>query len=350
MGKLSLPHADVEALRAIIRHGSLSFYTASRLLPADVRDGAFAIYAFCRMSDDTIDCPDAGPDSGAEGLAMLHKRLDAAYSGRPFDTVIDRCFADVVTHHGIPQSYPAALLEGFAWDIGGRRYETLADVRAYAARVAGTVGAMMAVLMGARSRAAIARACDLGTAMQLTNIARDVGEDARNGRLYLPEAWLREAAIHPADWLDAPEPSAPLRVATRRLLKEAERLYHKGFSGLEYLPSRCRPAIKAAGLIYREIGSQIAANGFDSVTRRAVVPGSRKLQLVMQAWPLGYLADTADASPPLPESQFLVDALPAEIQAEQAGGRLGPGATMLDLLLTLKAREQDLLSPDRVVS
>ncbi len=97
----------------------------------------------------------------------------------------------------MPRELPEALLEGFEWDLVGRRYETLEELQAYAARVAGSVGAMMAVLMGARSAAVLARACDLGVAMQLTNIARDVGEDARQGRLYLPLAWLREAGIDP---------------------------------------------------------------------------------------------------------------------------------------------------------
>ncbi len=97
-----------------------------------------------------------------------------------------------------------ALLEGFAWDAAGRRYDTLDDLLDYAARVAGAVGAMMAVLMGVRDPALLARACDLGVAMQLTNIARDVGEDARAGRLYLPLAWLREAGIDPDAFLADP--------------------------------------------------------------------------------------------------------------------------------------------------
>ena len=92
----------------------------------------------------------------------------------------------MVAEHKLPRAIPEALLEGFAWDAAHRRYETLSAVRAYGARVAGSVGAMMCLIMGATSRDALSRACDLGLAMQLTNIARDVGEDARAGRLYLP--------------------------------------------------------------------------------------------------------------------------------------------------------------------
>ncbi len=329
---------DVAALREIIRTGSLSFYMASQLLPAAVRDGAFAIYAFCRMSDDLIDCDRSGPD----GLAVLHQRLDAAYAGAPWESVIDRCFAATLRSAGIPRAYPEALLEGFAWDIEGRRHATLADVRAYAARVAGSVGAMMAVLMGARTPLAIARASDLGTAMQLTNIARDVGEDAREGRLYLPEDRLRDDGLSPGNWLADPVPHPAIDRAVALLLAEADRLYARGLSGLACLPLRCRPAILAAGSIYREIGSLIASNAVDPVTRRAVVPGARKLQLAAAALPGGLLPRSADPAPALPENQFLVGALPADPHRAGNRPRLGPAATMLDLLLTAEARKRGL--------
>ena len=116
----------------------------------------------------------------------------------------DRALASVIARYAIPRAVPQALLEGFAWDREGRRYETLADLTAYAARVAGTVGAMMALLMDERRPEVLARACDLGVAMQFSNIARDVGEDARAGRLYLPQEWLREAGLDPEAWLAAP--------------------------------------------------------------------------------------------------------------------------------------------------
>ena len=103
-----------------------------------------------------------------------------------------------------PMGLLEALLDGFLWDTQGRRYETLADVEAYGARVAGTVGAMMSLIMGASTDTAIARASELGVAMQLTNIARDIGEDARNGRLYIPRAWFREIGMDADAWLANP--------------------------------------------------------------------------------------------------------------------------------------------------
>ena len=161
---------------------------------------ATALYAFCRQADDAVDL---GEDGAAE-LAVLHSRLDLIYARKPLPIAADRAFAEVVATRSIPRELPAALLEGFAWDLAGRRYQTLADLNAYAARVAGTVGAMMAVILGAQDAAVIARACDLGVAMQITNIARDVGEDARRGRLYLPREWLAAAGVDADAWLANP--------------------------------------------------------------------------------------------------------------------------------------------------
>ncbi len=148
----------------------------------------------------------------------------------------------------------------------GRRYATLAELRGYAARVAGSVGAMMAVLMGARSAAQLARATDLGIAMQLTNIARDIGEDARAGRIYLPLDWLAAAGVDPDRLLADPRPTPALASLTASLLAEAGRLYARADPGIARLPLACRPAIFAASLIYAAIGDEIARAGHDSVT------------------------------------------------------------------------------------
>jgi phytoene synthase len=166
----------------MIRCGSRSFFMASFLLPPDVREAAYALYAFCRLSDDAVDVE----GGRGESVARLRQRLDSVFAGRPEPEPVDRALTDAVIEFGIPRAAMDALLEGLEWDAAGRRYETLSDVYAYAVRVAGSVGAMMAALMGARTPDLVARACDLGVAMQLTNIARDVGEDARAGRLYLP--------------------------------------------------------------------------------------------------------------------------------------------------------------------
>ena len=297
--------ADLAECRQMIRDGSKTFYTASLLLPQRVCDAARSLYAFCRVADDMVD---RSADSRA-AVEQLLGRLDRIYRGHPDDEPADRAFADVASRFAIPRQIPEALIEGFAWDATGRRYGTLSDLHAYAVRVAGTVGAMMSLVMQVRAPYAIARACALGAAMQPTNIARDVGEDARNARLYLPLDWLAEAGIDAEAFLDRPEASPALRRIIARLLAEADVLYARSLSGIALLPSSCRPSIHAARVLYAEIGRQVERNGCDSITRRAVVPTRRKLTLLASA-----VASCLDPAPPtgrpaLPEAQFLVDAV-----------------------------------------
>jgi phytoene synthase len=296
--------ADYAACRAAIRQGSKTFFAASLLLPERVRAPAYALYAFCRLSDDAVD----GPDAEADAVDRLRARLDRIYAGCPRDAAADRAFADVVARHGLPRALPEALLEGLEWDAAGRTYRTLDDLRAYAARVAATVGAMMTVLMGVRDADTLARACDLGVAMQLTNIARDVGEDARNGRLYLPHDWLQEEGIDPQAFLAAPALSPALARVVARLLAQAEALYRRSALGVAGLPLSCRPAIHAARLMYREIGCNVARNGHDSVSRRAVVSDARKLVVLASAAGATAIGMRGYAADPLPETRFLVDA------------------------------------------
>jgi phytoene synthase len=208
----------------------------------------------------------------------------------------------------LPRTLPEALIEGFSWDAEGRIYETLDDLHHYCARVAGSVGAMMAMVMGVRDPQALARACELGNAMQLTNIARDVGEDARNGRLYLPRAWMREEGLNPDAWLRAPVFNESLARVVSRLLAEADRLYQRGATGISALPRDCRGAILAAATIYAEIGSEIAGNAMDSVNQRAMVGSARKLTLLCIAKIRAQMPPRCDTAPPLDSIAYLVEA------------------------------------------
>lgn len=307
-----MPHAsepspaELAACRALLRGGSRTFHAASFLLPAYVRDPAVSLYAFCRVADDAID-----HGGGYLALAELSERLDRAYAGDPHPIPADRAFADVVARFAIPRTLPDALLEGLAWDADGRRYETIDELYGYAARVAGTVGVMMALLMGARSPDQLARASDLGLAMQLTNIARDVGEDARNGRLYLPLDWIREVGLEPDEWLADPVYDARIGLIVRRLLAAADHLYRRAESGISALPFGCRPGISAARLVYAEIGRAVERNGLDSVSQRAVVPLWRKLVLLATSLMVSALPQQAVSAPTVPQAQFLVDAVPS---------------------------------------
>jgi 15-cis-phytoene synthase len=298
---------DSAACRDALRSGSRTFLAASFALPRALSDPACALYAFCRMADDEFDLNGGGEDA----LARLRERLDRIYRRRPMSISADRAFAEVASQFGIPRALPDALLEGFAWDAEGRRYAALADLNAYAVRVAGTVGAMMAMLMGQRAPDVIARACELGVAMQFTNIARDVGEDARAGRLYLPLEWLQEAGIEPDAFVARPACSDALSSVVRRLLRVADLHYASGEVGISRLPPACRPGIVAARLLYAEIGREVERYGCDSVSRRAVVSPLRKMVLLARVLAMLTAPATVAAPVLLPEASFLIDAVAA---------------------------------------
>lgn len=317
--------ADLAACRAMLAGGSKSFAAAARLLPRRVAEPATALYAFCRVADDLID-----EGGGASALHELQSRLDAIYAGAPFQHPADRAFARVVARFAIPHALPAALLEGLAWDAEGRQCPDFPTLEAYAARVAAAVGAIMTLLMGVRSPAAIARACDLGVAMQLTNIARDVGEDARNGRLYLPHDWLRAEGIEPAAFLAAPAFSPALGRVIARLLRAGDVLYARSEAGVALLPRDCRSGIAAARFVYAEIGRELERAGLDSVARRAVVPAHRKLRLMARSLKLLEERPAELAVPPLPGTRFLVDAVEA---MPVAGDAVLPAPRFRDRLL-----------------
>jgi phytoene synthase len=297
--------ADHAACREAIRQGSRSFHAASMLLPSAVRRSAFGLYAFCRYSDDAIDLG----GGSLHALERLRERLERIYSGQPLPSAADRSMADVVRRHSIPFELPSALMEGLEWDARGRRFETLSELCDYAARVAATVGAMMTLIMGVRAPDVLARACDLGVAMQLTNIARDVGEDARAGRIYLPLEWLREEVIDVEAFVQNPQPSPALNRLIARLLGEAERLYRSAQQGIAGLPATCRPAILTAAKLYAEIGREVERSNYDSVTRRAYVDGKKKLQLLLLSLAQTPALRMRDSMPALEEVRFLIDAV-----------------------------------------
>jgi phytoene synthase len=296
--------ADLAICRQLIRDGSKTFFAASQLLPRRVRDAARSLYGFCRVADDLVD---RSHDTAA-AVASLRERLDGIYNGEPSDHPADRAFADVAADYAIPRALPEALIEGFAWDATHRSYESTGEMIAYAVRVAGAVGAMMAIVMNRRSPAAIARACDLGIAMQLTNIARDVGEDARMQRIYIPRQWLCEAGIDAEQWLRRPAHDGTWAAMVRRILALADEFYDRASSGIEILPPACRPAIRAARSMYREIGREIERNNWNSIDQRACVGPARKAWLLSQAFVAGAPASPLDL-PPAPQAQFIVDAV-----------------------------------------
>ena len=337
--QIMTPHTDMSECRRLLSHGSKSFYIASHFLPRALRESASGLYAFCRIADDLVDLG----DDPRQALVTLHQRLDQIYDGRPDNHPIDRVLSQIVIDHKLPRGLLDALLEGFEWDTEGRDYHTLAEVCDYGARVAGTVGVMMAVLMGVKDHATLARAADLGVAMQLTNICRDVGEDARAGRLYLPRDLMREAGMDPEAFLCNPVPSPQLIQVLQKLLAEAERRYQLADEGIRQLPRSCRPGILAARRLYAEIGHTVVNNNYDSISQRAVVSQARKLQIL-----IGLIRGPAAApeymhEPCAAENQFLIDAIPhtEDWQRPNQPRQFSAKAEwMLELFMVMKERDE----------
>ena len=274
MTRQSNRHARRHA-RQILAHHSKSFAFAGRLLPARCRDDAAALYAWCRRCDDAVDGP-RDATARATAVAELRTELARIYGpGVESDPVLAG-FQEVVRRHAIPRRYAEDLVEGMAMDVGAVRYRTNDELLIYCYRVAGTVGLMMAHVMGVRNWSALRRAVDLGVAMQLTNICRDVAEDAERDRIYLP-ADLLAACWRPGD------PDGEVGRAVADLLRRADHLYASADAGLAALPVRCAIGIRAARLIYAEIGRVIARRHFDVRAGRAVVSRGRKTWLAVRA-------------------------------------------------------------------
>ncbi len=272
---------DLRECREVIRVHSRSFHAASLLLPRVSRDAAVATYAFCRGADDDVD--DAKDERDAhERHAATRARLGIIYAGAQPPGAVGRAFAWVVHAFGLPRAEPEALLDGMQQDLQPMLVEDEDALMAYCWRAAGVVGLMMSRIMGRGDAAALRRAVDLGIAMQLTNIARDVGEDARRGRVYLPRTWLREAGSSTEEVLSGRN-TPGIAAVNRRVLALAERFYDSGIDGIALLPASCRPAILAAALIYREIGMKVLAVGGDGVTARQRVGGARKFVLALRS-------------------------------------------------------------------
>ncbi|HZZ37421.1 MAG TPA: phytoene/squalene synthase family protein, partial [Caulobacteraceae bacterium] len=209
-------------------------------------------------------------------------------------------FQQVALRREIPEAWATQLIDGFAMDVAGRRYETLDDTLDYCWHVAGVVGVMMALVMGVRpsDMTTLRRAQDLGLAFQLTNIARDVVEDAANGRVYLPAAWLAQAGVA-EDAVGAPESRPAVAAVTARLLAVAEPYYDSAQAGLAALPFRCAWAIAAARGVYRQIGVEVTRRGARAWDQRVSTSSVQKAWLALAGLAMA-LATRGVKSPPRP--------------------------------------------------
>lgn len=288
-----------------IEVGSKSFAAAARLFDPDTRRGVLMLYAWCRHCDDVIDDQQLGfpgefpsTQTPQQRLANLERKTRQAYAGVQMHEPAFAAFQEVALAHDISPAYAFDHLEGFAMDVRGARYETLQDTLRYCYHVAGVVGLMMAQIMGVRDDATLDRACDLGIAFQLTNIARDIVEDARVGRCYLPASWLEEAGLDRLHFADRAHRPALASLA-RRLVSEAEPYYASATAGLAGLPLRSAWAIATAKEVYRRIGVKVYRAGDTAWDRRQSTSKQEKL-LLLAAGAAQAIRSRAAASPPRP--------------------------------------------------
>ncbi len=283
------PQPEPARADAAIASGSTSFALASRLFEPQTRLRVWRLYAWCRHCDDVIDGQVLGHgqravSDAAHRLANLRTQSAQALRGKASDGTPFAGLARVAAETGLPARYVDDHLAGYEMDVAGRRFETLADTTSYCYHVAGVVGLMMAWIMDIRDDETLLRGCDLGMAFQLTNIARDVNDDAVNGRIYLPHAWLQQQRV-------SITPGEPLPAASRhaiaplvaRLLAEADRYYTSASYGMRRLPPRSAWAVATARHVYADIGREVLRRGPRAWDVRIATTRRRKLLRLMQA-------------------------------------------------------------------
>ena len=261
----------------ITKQHSKSFYLSTALLPPEKRRAIRALYAFCRTSDDIVDQAAAGsaPHALAHWVHLVHQRIT------PRDNAVLIAWNDTVNRYQISQELVDELLAGIAMDLTVTRYESFEDLWLYCYRVASVVGLISMQIIG-HSDDAVDYAVKLGVALQLTNILRDIGEDAQRGRIYIPQQDLIRFGISDADILNR-RVHHRFKAMIRFQSARAHALYEEAWPGIGMLTSDSHLAIAAAATIYRGILDAIHQNGYDVFTQRAYVPLWRKLTLLYQA-------------------------------------------------------------------
>jgi len=286
---------------SIVR-GSKSFAAASRLFDPQTRDRACLLYAWCRAADDLADGQEMGHGmsavtDAAERLALMRERTESALAGQWSGIAAYDALALVVQECAIPARYPRDLIEGFALDADGSEPANEEALYRYCYHVAGAVGCMMAIIMGVApdDEATLDRACDLGIAFQLANIARDVSEDGAAGRCYLPLDWLADMNIPRGELLE-PVYRDQLAVLAKRLADRAERFEASAQYGARMLPYRSAWAVLAAAGIYGDIAREVRRRGARAWDRRVTTSKMAKLFWIARAaWLASRRASITDA-------------------------------------------------------
>lgn len=272
--------AGLDGLRAeaaaVTARGSRSFYFASRFFPEHMAQSAHAVYWFCRHTDDIVD-EAVSQDVARTELEDWAQEVAAALATGTSSHPVLRLFVDAVQKHGIPSEYPMALIEGMRMDVRCTRYRTFEELRVFCYRVASVVGLMMSHVIGFRG-SPLGYATDLGIAMQLTNILRDIAEDLGRGRIYLPSEELKQYG-YSSDELRAHVRNDAFRQLMQFQIARAREYYERAMPGIEMLNREGRFAVRVAAEVYREILRSIEDNDYNVFEQRAVVPAATKYWL-----------------------------------------------------------------------
>ena len=274
--------ACYRACRDVLRAHSKTFYLSSRFFGAEKRRAIWAVYAFCRTADDIVD-RDAPARERLAAIGAWEDGLLEAYAGRPREPVLV-AFADAANRFGIPVEPALALLRGARTDVTVSRYATYEDLLEYCYLVASTVGLLLLPVLGARSPAAARYGVALGRAMQMTNILRDVGEDAAMGRVYLPREDLQRFGCTETAVLRGVLDER-FRALMRFEIERVRALYREAEPGIALLEPDARYGVRLALRLYRGILDRIERNRYDVFTRRAHVPLPAKFLTALGAGP-----------------------------------------------------------------
>jgi phytoene synthase len=265
------------------QHGR-TFYLATGLLPASQRPHVHALYGFARYADDLVDRPLPGRSPVAR-LAELRNDVDIALAGGDAAHPVVRALADTVHRFGIDHRYVQAFLDSMATDLTVNSYPTFTDLRQYMWGSASVIGLQLLPILGVRGDVAEAEryAADLGIAFQLTNFIRDVGEDYRRGRVYLPEDSLLDHAVSP-DMLAARRASPQVIDVIAAEVQRARSFYDRAEPGIELLARSAQDCVRTAFVLYGDILEQIERAGYDVLQARALVPLHRRAKVGAQGY------------------------------------------------------------------
>ena len=320
--RAAAPHLGRDAIlahaRLSIARGSKSFAAASRLFDRVTRERVWLLYAWCRACDDLADAQDHGGELGdqsgaAERLADIRGLTHAAFAGEPTGNPAFDALGLLARETGLTSSMADDVIAGFALDAAGWRPASEADMLRYCYHVAGAVGVMMAAVMGVspHDEDTLARACDLGIAFQLANIARDVAEDHAAGRCYLPADWLVEAGIAPEALMER-QHRAPLARMVQRLCALEARYADSARVGAGRLAFRQRWAVLAAAGIYGAIAREAERRGEAALVSRIAISSAAKLGHLARALVRALVPARESERPALPSRR--------ELAALAAGG------------------------------